>query len=120
MTDSNTDSRNGDIPVITVDGPSGVGKGTLAKTLAAKYGFHYLDSGAIYRVVALEVLQRGLDSTQIEEIVECATHLQISFPAEQNTLRTAITLILMVIFALSNVLLWLHKSPHSPLFVRNY
>lgn len=84
MADSNTVNCDTDIPVITVDGPAGVGKGTLAKTLAAKYGFHYLDSGAIYRVVALEVLQRGLDSTQVEEIVECATHLQISFPAEQQ------------------------------------
>ena len=43
-------------PVITIDGPSGSGKGTISKLLAKRLGWHYLDSGALYRVVALAAL----------------------------------------------------------------
>jgi len=46
------------IPVITIDGPSGSGKGTIARRLALELGFHWLDSGALYRCVALEALER--------------------------------------------------------------
>jgi 3-phosphoshikimate 1-carboxyvinyltransferase len=53
-----TDSEN--IPVITVDGPSASGKGSLASQLAQKLGYHYLDSGALYRVTAFAALQQGL------------------------------------------------------------
>jgi 3-phosphoshikimate 1-carboxyvinyltransferase len=48
-----------DIPVITVDGPSASGKGSLASQLAQKLGYHYLDSGALYRVTAFAALQQG-------------------------------------------------------------
>jgi len=85
MTDRPLKSSPGsDIPVIAVDGPAGVGKGTLAKYLATKYDFNYLDSGAIYRVVALAAIEQGLDRAQIDDIVECASNLHISFPAEKN------------------------------------
>jgi 3-phosphoshikimate 1-carboxyvinyltransferase len=53
-----TDAKN--IPVITVDGPSASGKGSLASQLAQKLGYHYLDSGALYRVTAFAALQQGL------------------------------------------------------------
>lgn len=49
------------IPVIAVDGPSSSGKGTVASALAARLGFHYLDSGALYRLTALSVLKTGID-----------------------------------------------------------
>ena len=47
-------------PMITVDGPSGSGKGTLCQLLAAKLGWHILDSGAIYRVLALAALHHNV------------------------------------------------------------
>ena len=46
------------IPVITIDGPSGCGKGTIAQLLAQQLGWHYLDSGALYRAVALQTATR--------------------------------------------------------------
>ena len=49
------------IPVIAIDGPSSSGKGTVAAALARKLGFHYLDSGALYRLTALSVLKAGVD-----------------------------------------------------------
>lgn len=49
------------IPVITIDGPSGSGKGTLARRLAERLGFHLLDSGALYRLTALAAQKRNID-----------------------------------------------------------
>ena len=48
------------VPVIAVDGPVGAGKGTVSGRVAERLGFHLLDSGAIYRVLALASLRRGL------------------------------------------------------------
>ena len=50
-----------DVPVIAVDGPVGAGKGAVCFLVAARLGFHLLDSGAIYRVLALASLRRGLE-----------------------------------------------------------
>ncbi|MEJ6660351.1 MAG: (d)CMP kinase, partial [Candidatus Thioglobus sp.] len=50
-------------PVLTIDGPSGVGKGTVARVIAQKLGWNLLDSGAIYRAFALAVESRGVDIT---------------------------------------------------------
>src|SRR5690242_19942152 len=47
-------------PIITVDGPSGSGKGTIGRLLAAQLGFHFLDSGALYRLLALAALRRNI------------------------------------------------------------
>ena len=52
---------NQSIPVITIDGPSGTGKGTIATLLAEQLGFHLLDSGALYRALAWAVLEKGID-----------------------------------------------------------
>src|SRR5262249_37773103 len=46
--------------IVTIDGPSGVGKSTVTKSLAARLGFEYLDTGAMYRAVALAMLRRGI------------------------------------------------------------
>jgi 3-phosphoshikimate 1-carboxyvinyltransferase len=66
-----------DIPVITVDGPSASGKGSLASQLAQKLGYHYLDSGALYRVTAFAALQQGLSLEAKDEdaIAELARSL---------------------------------------------
>ncbi|EIJ69380.1 (d)CMP kinase [Pasteurella bettyae] len=65
--------------IITVDGPSGAGKGTLCYALAEKLGFNLLDSGAIYRVTALAALQHKVDLTNEMELAELARHLDIQF-----------------------------------------
>src|SRR5258706_5331434 len=48
------------VPVVTIDGPSGAGKGTVSRQLAERLGWHLLDSGALYRLVALAGLKAGL------------------------------------------------------------
>ena len=65
--------------IITVDGPSGAGKGTLCYALAEKLGYALLDSGAIYRVTALAALQRKTDLTNESALAGLARHLDIQF-----------------------------------------
>ena len=65
--------------IITVDGPSGAGKGTLCYALAEKLGYALLDSGAIYRVTALAALQRKTDLKNESALAELARHLDIQF-----------------------------------------
>lgn len=66
-------------PVVTVDGPSGAGKGTLCRALAQRLGWHLLDSGALYRLLAWEALRRSLDLTQLAPLVSLATQLEVQF-----------------------------------------
>ena len=49
------------IPVLTIDGPSGAGKGTVSRLVAKKLGWHYLDSGSIYRSLAIALLKQSVD-----------------------------------------------------------
>ncbi len=74
-------------PVVTVDGPSGAGKGTLCMLLAKKLSFHLLDSGAIYRVLALAALHHGVDVESEQALVPLATHLDVQFIAEGDLVR---------------------------------
>ncbi|MFV0447473.1 MAG: (d)CMP kinase [Vibrio sp.] len=74
-------------PVITVDGPSGAGKGTLCMLLANKLGFHLLDSGAIYRVLALAAIHHGVDLESEDALVPLAMHLDVQFIAEGDLVR---------------------------------
>ena len=67
------------VPVITIDGPSGSGKGTVSSLLAHRYGFHLLDSGALYRLVALEVERLGVDLKDEAAIVEVSRSMQVKF-----------------------------------------
>ncbi len=67
------------IPVICIDGPGGAGKGTVAKAVATQLGYHLLDSGAIYRVMALAVQKQALDTENMDALVECAQTLDVKF-----------------------------------------
>lgn len=71
-----------DIPVVTVDGPSGTGKGTVAGYLAGRLGWHLLDSGALYRVVAHVARNRGTALDNEPELAEIASSLDVSFTRE--------------------------------------
>jgi cytidylate kinase len=66
-------------PVITVDGPGGSGKGTIAMQLAQKLGWHFLDSGALYRLVAVAAIDRGLDADQEAALGQVAENLDVNF-----------------------------------------
>lgn len=66
-------------PVITVDGPSGVGKGTTASLLAYHLGWNLLDSGAIYRALALKVLKSDADVSDIDKLIQLALDLALTF-----------------------------------------
>jgi cytidylate kinase len=72
------------VNVITVDGPSGVGKGTLAKLLCEYTGFHFLDSGAIYRTLAFGVIEKGIELYDVPGLVALATELPVVFDAGQE------------------------------------
>jgi cytidylate kinase len=66
-------------PVLTVDGPSGSGKGTVAQILAARLAWHYLDSGVLYRVLGLIAYRRGLSLNEEPSLCRLADTLQIEF-----------------------------------------
>ncbi len=67
------------IPVIAIDGPSASGKGTIAQIVAEKLGYHYLDSGALYRIVALAAFDEGIDWQEENDIAELVAQLKIEF-----------------------------------------
>ena len=67
------------IPVIAIDGPTASGKGTVAHRVADKLGFHYLDSGALYRLTALTALRRGTDLRDEHALAKLAEHLPCHF-----------------------------------------
>ena len=72
---ANTES----VPIITIDGPSGSGKGTIARQVATHLGWHLLDSGALYRLVALASAQQGLDPIDEAAHAHVAQSLDVSF-----------------------------------------
>jgi cytidylate kinase len=63
--------------IVTVDGPAGAGKSTVARALARRLGFRYLDTGSMYRAVALAGMRRGIDWGQPAELAHLARHLRI-------------------------------------------
>jgi 3-phosphoshikimate 1-carboxyvinyltransferase len=77
-------ARQQDIPVICIDGPTASGKGTLASRVAAALGYHYLDSGALYRITAYAALQAGLTLEVADEarIADLARTLPVRFEGE--------------------------------------
>ncbi|AWB57821.1 MULTISPECIES: (d)CMP kinase [unclassified Colwellia] len=67
------------IPVITIDGPSGAGKGTVARIVAEQLGWHLLDSGAIYRVLAVAAQHHNISVEDEESLLPVAAHLDVQF-----------------------------------------
>jgi cytidylate kinase len=70
---------NAPVPVIAIDGPTASGKGTVAQRVAKALGFHYLDSGALYRLVALLALERGIAADDAAQLAQLAATLRPRF-----------------------------------------
>ncbi|WP_409038167.1 (d)CMP kinase [Mannheimia haemolytica] len=73
--------------VITVDGPSGAGKGTLCHALAEKLGFDFLDSGALYRITALSAIKKEVPLDDEEKLAEVGRNLDIQFLPENGEIQ---------------------------------
>ncbi|MCW8919264.1 MAG: (d)CMP kinase [Gammaproteobacteria bacterium] len=79
------------VPVITVDGPSGVGKGTISHLLAQHFGWHFLDSGALYRLTALAAQRHGVDLADEAALVVVAAGLDVAFlPDEAGEVKVVL------------------------------
>lgn len=72
------------IPVITIDGPSGAGKGTVAMRLAQQFGFNLLDSGAVYRAAAVLLLDRRVDLAKVDDVAANLEGLSLRFALTAN------------------------------------
>ncbi len=70
-------------PVITIDGPGGSGKGTICRLIAQKLGWHLLDSGAIYRVLALAAIHHNIVPEDEEALQPLAAHLDVQFSCDE-------------------------------------
>ena len=70
------------IPVVAIDGPSGSGKGTVSRAVAKRLGWHFLDSGAIYRSLAMAVIRAGIPFEQEAEIAALAARMRLEFTAD--------------------------------------
>ena len=73
-------------PVIAIDGPTASGKGTVAQRVADSLGFHYLDSGSLYRLTALAALRQGIDLANAPDLARVATNMQIVFQGGKTLL----------------------------------
>jgi cytidylate kinase len=72
------------VPVITLDGPSGTGKGTICHLLAKHLHWNMLDSGAIYRVLAYAARKRGIKADEIEQLIQLALDLDLCFESAED------------------------------------
>ena len=75
----NKSDQAGKIPVIAIDGPVGSGKGTISTRLATRLGWHFLDSGALYRLVAIAALDAGIDTKDYASLSLIAQDLDFEF-----------------------------------------
>jgi len=74
---------NSTVPVITIDGPTASGKGTVAQQVALQLGFHYLDSGSLYRLAALAAERQGIDLKDESAVAAAAKNLDIRFSGDR-------------------------------------
>ena len=70
--------------IVTLDGPSGSGKGTVGRLLARVLNFNYLDSGLLYRAVAILVIEKGIALSDVSNIEEIARNMNLEFSSENN------------------------------------
>ena len=78
------------VPVLTIDGPSGAGKGTVSRLVAARLGWHYLDSGALYRAVGVAASWAALDLADPAALVRCTFDTDIRFQDRDGGLRVLV------------------------------
>ncbi|MEE8482489.1 MAG: (d)CMP kinase [Acidiferrobacterales bacterium] len=78
------------IPVLAIDGPSGSGKGTISQLLAHRLKWHYLDSGALYRLVALAAQDAGVSPADIAALVNLARDLDVSFVLQPGAIAIVV------------------------------
>ncbi|MCW8857408.1 MAG: (d)CMP kinase [Kangiella sp.] len=72
------------VPVIAIDGPSGSGKGTISQILATKLGYHLLDSGALYRLTALSIIEQEIDPENTQAVANAALNLDVVFEPQPD------------------------------------
>ncbi len=72
------------VKIITIDGPSGSGKGTISRILAEQLGFHYLDSGALYRLLGLVAVRHGIEISINADFTQLAKNMDVSFQAKAD------------------------------------
>ncbi len=72
------------VPVIAIDGPSGSGKGTIARRVAEALGYHLLDSGALYRLTALAAIRQGVSFDDTGKLAEIARNLDLRFGSDEQ------------------------------------
>ena len=75
-------------PVLTIDGPSGAGKGTVSRLVAKTLGWHYLDSGSIYRSLAIAVQKKMIDLADVKAIVSVAEAMVLEFECGDELIVT--------------------------------
>jgi cytidylate kinase len=75
------------IPVIAIDGPSGSGKGTIARRVADALGYHLLDSGALYRLTAISAAKQGVELDNSNALAALARDLNVRFDSDDNGLE---------------------------------
>ena len=77
-------SSSAQVPVLTIDGPSGSGKGTIARRVAESLGWHLLDSGALYRLVAVDAENKGISHTDAAALARLAADLEVRFASDSG------------------------------------
>jgi len=88
---SDSDNQS-DIPVITIDGPSASGKGTVSRLVAQQLGWHMLDSGALYRLVAYEAQKHDVHLDDVQALASMAANLDVNFETDPEFEETRIML----------------------------
>ncbi len=82
-------SQENNVPVLTIDGPGGAGKGTVCQFVAKKLGWHLLDSGALYRLTSLAAQKHGVSLYNEESVAVLAKHLDVQFiPQDEGLMQT--------------------------------
>ena len=77
-------------PVLTIDGPSGAGKGTISRIIARRMGWHYLDSGALYRAVGVAASWADIDTSDASALVRCTFDTRVRFQDGPQGLRVIV------------------------------